>query len=85
VTKKKRPAWEDKTPSEAIRLKSGAALNLLDIAATATRLARAYDQAERGDDGPARAEVGLQLIKLGGEMAQAGWAIGRDEKRRKKR
>ena len=52
-----------------MRLKSGAALNLLDLAASATRLARTYDRAEREDDAPTRAEVGLQLIKLGGELA----------------
>lgn len=85
MTRKRTPArWEDKTPSQAVRLKSGASLNLLDLSAAATRLARAYDHAERGDDAPSRAEVGLALIKLGGELAQAGWAIGRDEKRRKK-
>jgi hypothetical protein len=81
---KKRPRWEDKTPSEPVRLKTGAALNLLDLSAAAIRLARAYDGAERGDDAPTRAEVGLQLIRLGGELAAAGWAIARDERKRKK-
>lgn len=82
--RKKSSRWEDKTPSQPVREKSGAALNLLDLATSATRLARTYDRAEKDDDGATRVAVGLELIKLGGELAKAGWAIGRDEKRRKR-
>jgi len=82
--RRKKSRWEDKTPAQPVREKSGAALNLLDLAASVTRLARTYDQADRDDDGDTRALVGVRLIKLGGELAQAGWAIGRDEKKRRR-
>lgn len=81
---KKRPRWEDKTPSQPVRLKSGAALNLLDLAAAVTREARRYDRAEADSDEATRTAVGPALIKLGAELSNAGWAMRRGEKRRKR-
>ena len=83
--RKKPSRWEDKTPSEPLRLKSATALNLLELASEATLLACRYDRAEREDDGVTRELLGEKLIKLGGDFSQAGWGVKRDEKKGRKR
>lgn len=82
MTKKKRPTWEDKTPSQPVRLKSGAALNLLDVATSATRIARAFDRAEREADHATRLATGHALIKLATELAAIGHAVVREGRKR---
>jgi hypothetical protein len=71
----KRRSDEDKTPSQPIRLKSATALNLLDLATAANRLARQWEQAEREDDQVTMHGVGLALLQLGTDVSKAGLTI----------
>ncbi len=79
------PRWEDKTPTEPVRLKSGTTLNLLDLATSATRLARAYDRAAQhaGTDPSSHAEIGAELIALGRDLAALGYAIVREGRKKR--
>lgn len=79
----KRPVnWEDKTPTEAVRLKSGTALSLLDMATSTARLARAYDHAEKHVDPDNTRDIGAELITLGRDIAALGYAIVRARRKR---
>lgn len=75
-------ADDDKTPSQPHKLKTGTALNVLDLGATAMQLARRYDRAERDKDGVTMATVGLALIDLGRDISKAGVGIVGQGKRR---
>jgi hypothetical protein len=79
---KKPPSWSDKTPAEAVRMKSASALNLLDLAVAVARQARRYGRAEEEKDERTRAAVGPQLIKLGRELGNFGFGITQESKRR---
>jgi hypothetical protein len=81
MTKGKRTE-EDKTPSEPIRLKSGTALNLHELGATAMQLARSFDRAERERDQATMGTVGLALIRLATDFGRIGHAITGQSKRR---
>jgi hypothetical protein len=82
VTKKPPVTWTDKTPAEAVRLKSASALNLLDLAVAVARQARRYGRAEEERDERTRAAVGPQLIKLARELGNFGFGITQESKRR---
>ncbi len=77
--------WEDKTPTEPVRLKSTTTLSLLDLATTATRIARAYDRAAQhaGTDPSSHADIGAELITLGRDLAALGYAIIRDGRKKR--
>jgi hypothetical protein len=82
VTKKPPPSWSDKTPTEAVRLKSPSALNLLDLATAVARQARRYVRAEEERDDRTRAAVGPQLVRLARELGAFGFGITQEGKRR---
>jgi hypothetical protein len=82
VSSSKRRSDEDRTPSQPIRTKSPTALNLLDLATAATRVARQWDQAERDDDQVTMHGVGLTLFQLGRDFSSVGLTIIGMRKRR---
>jgi hypothetical protein len=82
VSSSKRRSDEDKTPSEPIRLMSGTALNLHELAATAGQLARSYTQAERSGDQATIGAVGLAVVRLARDLARMGSGIVGAAKRR---